>query len=172
MPFGLCNGLASFQGEINRILRPLLGLELVIKTDVHLDEDQGVVVVAYIGHTLLATWGSLEKHHTQISTVFEALMDNHTCIEIDKCIFDTTETPFLGFIGSGSGLNIDPEKARAIVDWPRPTSRKQVQHLLGLWNFHRRFIDKFSAIVSPMTDLLRQDFKFEWGEAQEAASSK
>jgi len=91
------------------------------------------------------------------------------CIEIDKCIFDASETPFLGFVVSGSGLRMDPEKARAIVDWPRPTSRKEVQQLLGLWNLYRRFIHNFSAIVSSITNLLRQDFKFEWGEAQEAA---
>jgi hypothetical protein len=48
MPFGLCNTPATFQREINRILRPLLGIELVIKTDVHIDEDGGMVVVAYI----------------------------------------------------------------------------------------------------------------------------
>jgi len=44
--------------------------------------------------------------------------------------------------------------------------------MLGLWNFYRRFIHNFSAIVSPITDLLRQDTKFEWGEAQEAAFLK
>jgi transcription initiation factor IIE alpha subunit len=55
MPFGLCNALATFQREINRILRPLLRLKLVITTDVHIDEDEGMVVVAYIDDTLIAT---------------------------------------------------------------------------------------------------------------------
>jgi len=41
-----------------------------------------------------------------------------------------------------------------------------------LWNFYRRFIHNFSAIVLPITDLLRQDTKFNWGEAQEAAFLK
>jgi len=172
MPFGLCNAPATFQREINRILRPLLGLELVIKTDVHINDDDGMVVVAYIDDILIATKGSLEKHHKQVSKVFQLLMDNNLCIEIDKCIFDATRTPFLGFIVSGEGLQMDPEKAQAIVDWPRPTSRKEVQQLLGLWNFYRRFIQNFSGIVSPITDLLRQDVEFKWGEAQEAAFLK
>jgi hypothetical protein len=94
------------------------------------------------------------------------------CIKIEKCVFDFTETSFLEFVVSGSGLRMDSEKAKAIVEWPRPTSRKAVQQLLGLWNFYRRFIHNFSAIISPITDLLRQDIKFEWGEGQEAAFLK
>jgi len=154
MPFGLCNAPATFQREISRILRPLLGLELVIRTDVHINEDDGMVVVAYIDDISIATKGSLDKHHKQVSKVFQLLMDNDMCVEKDKCIFDTSETTFLGFIVSGSRLRMDPEKARAIVDWPRPTSRKEVQQLLGLWNFYRRFIRNFSGLVSPITDLL------------------
>jgi transposase InsO family protein len=172
MPFGLCNAPATFQREINRILRPLLGMELVIKTDIHIDEDEGMVVVAYVDDILIATKGSLEKHHKQVSKVFQLLMDNQLCIEIDKCVFDAERMPFLGFIVSGVGLEMDPEKAKAIVDWPRPTSRKEVQQLLGLWNFYRRFIQNFSGIISPISDLLRQDFKFEWVDTQEAAFLK
>jgi hypothetical protein len=150
----------------------LLGLELVIKTDVHIDKDDGMLVVAYINVILIATKGSVEKHRAQVSKVFQLLMDNKICIEIDQCVFDISKTPFLGFIVSGTGLSMDREKAKAIVDWPKPTSRKDVQQLLGLWNIYRRFIHNFSAIVSPITDLLRQDVKFECGEAQEAAFLK
>jgi hypothetical protein len=145
---------------------------LVIKADERIDENEGMVVVAYIDDILIATKGSLEKHHKQVSKVFQLLMDNHMYIEIDKFVFDATETAFLGFIVSSTGLSMDPEKARAIIDWPRPMSRNEVQQLLGLWNFYHQFIHNFSAIVSPITDLLGQDVKFEWGEAQEAAFLK
>jgi hypothetical protein len=118
MLFGLCNKPATFQREINRILQLLLGLELVIKSDVHIDEDEGMVVVAYIDDILIATKGSIQKHRKQVLKVFQLLRDNQLCIEIDKCIFDATSTPFLGFIVSGTGLTMDPEKAKAIVDWP------------------------------------------------------
>jgi len=73
---------------------------------------------------------------------------------------------------TSSGLRMDPGKARAIVDWPRPTSRKEVQQLLRFWNFYRWFIHRFSPILSHITDLLHQDVKFEWGEAHEAAFLK
>jgi len=93
-------------------------MELVIDTEVALDKDGGMVVVAYIDDSLIATKGSLEKHHKPVSKVFQSLLDTHMCIGIDKCIFDAKEVPFLGFMVSGSGLQMDSNTAKAIVDWP------------------------------------------------------
>jgi len=73
---------------------------------------------------------------------------------------------------SGTGIRMDPENATAITDWPRPTSREEVQQLLGLWNVYRRFIHNFSTIVSPIMDLLRGDREFQWGQLHEAAFLK
>jgi len=148
-------------------------MELVLDSKVAVDNDGGMVVVVYIDDILLATKGSLDKHHRQVSKVFQLLMDNHMCIEIDKCIFDVKEVPFLGFIVSGTGLRMDPEKTKAIVDWPRPTTVKEVQQILGLWNFYRRFIPSYAAIVAPITDLLcGETNNIVWKESQEAAFLK
>ena len=62
-----------------------------------------------------------------------------------------------------------PDIAKAMDDWPRPKSRKDIQQLFGLWNFYRRFIHNISAIVSPITDLSKHEVNVAWGEAQEAA---
>jgi len=94
-------------------------------------------------------------------------------VEIDKCLFDAKEVPFLGFMVSSSGLRMDPDKAKANVDWSRPMIVKEVQRLLGLWNFYRRFVPQYTAIVAPITDLLRGKTKdITWGDAQEAAFLK
>jgi hypothetical protein len=67
---------------------------------------------------------------------------------------------------------MDPDIAKAIVDWPQPNSRKEVQQLLGLRNWYRRFIHIFSGIVSLITDLMQQEIEFNWGEAKEVALLK
>jgi len=173
MPFGLTNAPPTLQRRIIRILRPVLGLELLINTCEDSYKDGGMVVVAYIDNILIGTKVSVEKHHQQVGKVFQIFRDNDMCIEIDKCVFDSREVPFLGFIVSGTGLRMDPEKAKAIVDWPRPTNEKEVQPLLGRWNVCRRFVPGYARIVSPITDLLKgHQQTIIWGKSQEAAILK
>jgi len=132
-----------------------------------------MVVVAYIDDIIIATKGSVEKHRKQVGKVFDLLLENQMCIEIDKCVFEQQEEPFLGFIVSGKTIQMDPAKAQDIVDWPKPKNQKEVQQILELWNFYRRFIPNYAQIVAPITDLLRGDGKnFHFAEAQEAAFHK
>jgi hypothetical protein len=132
-----------------------------------------MVVVAYIDHILIATKGSLEKHQKQVGKVFDLLLENQMGIEIDKCTFDAKPVKFLGFLVDGESIRMDPDKAKAIVDWPRPKNQKEVQQILGLWNFYRNFIQGYPQIVAPITDLLKGNGKdFVFGGAQEAAFVK
>lgn len=95
MPCGLCNAPTTFKREIQRILRPLQGIELFIKTDIRIDQDNGIFVVAYINDILRATKRSLEKHLDQVLQWIQSLMENYMCIEIDKYVIDAAETTFL-----------------------------------------------------------------------------
>jgi hypothetical protein len=62
---------------------------------------------------------------------------------------------------------VDPEKVKAVSEWKQPTSASEIRSFLGLAGYYRRFIEGFSKIVRPMTELLRKDTKFVWSEACE-----
>ncbi|CAJ0945435.1 unnamed protein product [Ranitomeya imitator] len=51
---------------------------------------------------------------------------------------------------------MDPVKVQAIYDWTQPTSLKSLQKFLGFANFYRRFINNFSSIAKPLTDLTKK----------------
>src|SRR6202035_541985 len=53
------------------------------------------------------------------------------------------------------------------VNWPPLTNQHDVRAFLGLAGYYRRFIDNFSQIAAPLTDLLRDDMPFEWSERQQ-----
>lgn len=63
----------------------------------------------------------------------------------------------------------DPEKIRALMEWPTPTTRKQLQQFLGFANFYRRFIKGFSSVVAPLTRLTSPKVPFLWSPEAEQA---
>jgi hypothetical protein len=62
---------------------------------------------------------------------------------------------------------MDPRKVAAVVDWPPLTNQRDLRAFLGLAGYYCRFIDDFSHIATPLTDLLRADVPSEWGEKQQ-----
>jgi hypothetical protein len=79
----------------------------------------------------------------------------------------------LAFIVNRKDLKLDPKKAEDIVNWPFPTNQKEVEQLLGLWNFYRSFIPNYESIVPHISDQLQSNGKdFVFGDAQEAAFLK
>jgi hypothetical protein len=74
-----------------------------------------------------------------------------------KYEFHTDRTEYLGYIISPTGMSMDLEKVRAVVEWREPTNMKGVQSFLGFTNFYRRFIQDFSKITTPLTELTRKD---------------
>ena len=160
MPFGLTNAPATFQRWMNGILQPFLG------------KDDNVTV-CYIDDVMIATKGTKEEHHEYVGKILQVLQDNELVVEIDKCEFDQQEVEFLGFLVSGKGLKMAPSRSIAVTSWPIPKTQKEVQIILGLWNFYRRFIKGYAGIVAPITDTLKGDGKnFVFGEAQKAAYYK
>ena len=62
---------------------------------------------------------------------------------------------FLVPIISTDGVAMDPQKLQAILDWPALFDKKGVQRFVGFANFYR-FVKNFSAIISPITQVIRQ----------------
>lgn len=64
---------------------------------------------------------------------------------------------------------MDPGKLSAVLDWPVPVSRKQLQSFLGFANFYRRFIRDYSKVAAPLTALTSTARPFLWTEEAERA---
>ena len=71
---------------------------------------------------------------------------------------------FLGHVISKDGITVDPNKIEAVVNWDRPTNVSEVRSFLGLASYYRRFVEGFSRIAAPLTQLTRKNVKFEWNE--------
>ena len=74
---------------------------------------------------------------------------------------------FLGHVISEDGVKPDPEKIKAVIQFPTPRNVKNVRQALGFFGYYRRFIPEYTVKAKPLNDLLRKDQPFNWGEKQE-----
>jgi hypothetical protein len=79
------------------------------------------------------------------------------------------QVAFLGHVISKGGISTDPSNVQDVLSWNAPTSVDDIQSFLGLAGYYRRFIEGFSKISKPMTELLEKDKKFKWTSACEAS---
>ena len=87
--------------------------------------------------------------------------------KLKKYEFWLEQVRFLGDIISKEGISVDLMKIEAIKDLPRPTTVTEVRSFLGLAGYYRRFVEGFSQIVAPFTQLTRKNKKFVWEEEQD-----
>jgi len=63
----------------------------------------------------------------------------------------------LGFIVSQKGIEVDPEKVRAILEMSQPRTEKKVRDFLERLNYSARFISQLTAICELLFRLLRKN---------------
>jgi hypothetical protein len=151
LPFGLCNGPATFQRYINTVLMDCL-------------DD---FCSAYVDDVLIFSKNKKE-HRQHVKSVLRKLQEAGLQVDIRKCEFEVTKTTFLGFVISDHGVQVDPTKTAIIRNWKKPSTKKEVQSFLGFCNFYRRFIQAYGRISRPLNRLTGKDesSKFELNEEQ------
>ncbi|KAL6738679.1 hypothetical protein Aduo_012202 [Ancylostoma duodenale] len=92
-------------------------------------------------------------------------------LKATKCEFAKEEITFLRFVLSKDGIRPDPEKTKAIDEYPTPKNVTEVKSFLGMCSFFRRFIFNFPNIAAPLTALTKKNVPFEWtAECEDAMS--
>jgi transposase InsO family protein len=150
--FGLQNAPSVFQDFINSIFVDMLGKSLVI----------------YIDDILIYS-KSLEKHVIIVREVLKRLQDHHLVLKKKKCLFHVTEFVFLGHRISKNGISMDPEKVDVIAKFGRPTTVKELRSFLGMSNYYRKFVPRYSEVSKPLTDLTKKKNEFLWTKSAEEA---
>ncbi|GJR12403.1 putative reverse transcriptase domain-containing protein [Tanacetum coccineum] len=152
MPFGLTNAPTVFTDLMNRVCKPYL--------------DKFVIV--FIDDILIYSRNKKE-HEEHLKTILELLKKEELYAKFSKCEFWINTIKFLSHVIDSSGIHVDPAKIETVKNWASPTTPLEIRQFLGLAGYYRRFIEGFSKIAKPMTELTQKDRKFDWGEEQETA---
>jgi hypothetical protein len=117
-------------------------------------------VVVFIDDILV--YSSTAKEHEQhLRVVLERLRQNQLYAKFSKCEFWLEEVAFLGHVLTAEGVAVDPAKIEAVKEWEQPRNPIDIRSFLGLAGYYRRFIENFSKIAKPMTNLLKKTNEFE-----------
>ena len=156
MPFGLTNAPSTFQTAMHALFHDWLD-EFVI---VYLDD-------------ILVYSPTQEKHTRHVLRVLQRLNDNQWYCKLKKCEFAQTSIEYLGHIISKGTIAIDPEKMKAVQEWPIPFKNlTEVQSFLGLVGYYRKFIPYFSHIAKPLHEFSHKDKAFVWESKHTEAVDK
>ena len=65
---------------------------------------------------------------------------------------------------SKDGISVDPDKIKAITEWPIPKNVTDIRSFMGITGYYRKFIEIFSNITYPITSLQEKGNKFDRSE--------
>jgi hypothetical protein len=149
---GLTNAPATFQTAMNSILYPYIRK----------------FVVVYIDDILIFSKTEAE-HQAHVRLVLEVLKREKFFVCKAKSSFAQKEVKYLGHIVDKQGICPDPKKVEAVQTWPVPKNVHDVRSFLGLVNYFRKFIEHYSEIAVPLTNLTKKSHPWVWtGRCQDA----
>ncbi|GBG67160.1 hypothetical protein CBR_g81585 [Chara braunii] len=125
-------------------------------------------VIVYLEDILIFS-KTVEEHVAHLDKVLNLLRQHKFKINGEKCEFGRTRVLYLGHEISAEGLKPDDAKVASIRDWPRPQSVTEMRSFLGMTGNYRNFVENYTIIAAPLTDLTRLDTPWEWTERCEAA---
>ena len=137
MPFGLTGAPATYQ----RMMQDVLG-------EFHMK-----ICCIFIDDIIIFS-STFEEHLSRLKEVFDRIREANLKLSPEKCSFFKTKVKYVGHIISEQGVETDPEKIDKIINWPTPTNPEEVRKFIGFTGYYRRFIQHFSQISKPLTELM------------------
>jgi len=117
MSFGLKNDGATYQRAMVALFHDMMHKEI----EVYVDD-------------MIAKSKSEEKHLANLRKLFERLRKFKLRLNPTKYTFGVRSGKLLGFIVSQKGIEVDPDKVRAILQMPHPRTEKEIRGFLGRLN--------------------------------------
>lgn len=149
-PFGLSIAPAVFQKFINTIFKDLISEKIVL---------------AYMDDLIIVAENSGEAME-RLKRVILVSQQHGLVINWKKSKFLRTEIEYLDHVITKDKVRPSESKFKAIEGFKMPVNIKTLQSFLGLTGYLRKFIQNYSQIAKPLTDLLKKDKKFHMGEKE------
>ena len=150
---GINIGPEEFQRKVNEVLSGVKGAKAIMDD-------------------ILIYGKTREEHNQVLNTVLEKIEKNGLKLNKEKCAIGQKEVKYFGHMISKDGIRPSPDKIEAIKDMPPPKNISDLRTIMGMLNYHAKFVHNLATMMKPMSDLLKSDTEWYWGKAQEKAFSE
>lgn len=152
MPYGLSTAVGGFTRLMDRVLGP----EVASFTTAYIDD-------------LLITSSCWTDHVEHLQIVFAKLKQAGLTVNFKKSSFCKDKVQFLGHILTPQGILTDPEKIKAIQEFPVPRNIRHLRSFIGLVNYYVKFCERYSDSIAPLLVLLKKHARWSWTSDMQAA---
>ena len=152
LPMGLCNAPGTFMHVMNSVFRKQLDRFMLVFLD-----------------DIFIYSRSESEHISHLREVLEVLRREKLYLKPSKCEWMLPEVEFLGHRIGRDGLAVDPHKVDAVKQWPTPTNVSELRSFLGLAGYYRRFLEQYSKIALPLTELTKDEVEWKWTDSEKGA---
>jgi len=134
LPFGCTNAVAIFQ----RVMDNFISKFNLQNTYAYIDD-------VIIGGSTQA------EHDLNLRAFMSAATQFGITINKEKCLFSVSSISYLGNIISDGMFKPDPDRFKVLLDYPTPTTLKQLNGLIGLFAYYAKWIPKCSELTLTLT---------------------
>ncbi|KAI4293213.1 hypothetical protein PAPHI01_2487 [Pancytospora philotis] len=142
MPFGLCNAPPTFQRIMDTIFQ----------------REYGLFVIPYLDDIIVFS-ETKRDHEQHLDCVMKRISDYNLILNPKKCKLFKQEIEILGRVVAEGIVKPSPDKIRAIREFKRPRTIRELRSFIGLVNFCREFITELSRKAAPLFKLLEGETK-------------
>ena len=82
--------------------------------------------------------------------------------ESKKLRLKTKQVEYIGHVLTENGLQPDPKEVDAVINFPAPVDKQELQRFLGMINYLGKFVPNMSKLNEPLRRLLEKDVEFNW----------
>ena len=104
----------------------------------------------YLDDVLLWT-NTCSSHLEKLVEVLEAHLAAGNKLKLAKAHLFQKSVDWLGHQLSEAGVEMIPSYVEKIVNWPRPTTTKQLLTFIGFASYYRMFLREFVVLMAPLT---------------------
>ena len=110
-----------------------------------------------------------QDHDANLRNFLQRCKELGVRLNKDKTKSSVSEIVFMGHRITANGVQIDPEKVKAVTNLGEPSNVEELRRLLGMVNYVSKFLPNATSLLHPLHNLLKKDVSWNWSEAQQAS---